>query len=144
MNRVHSRARSLLVSCFVAAAMAAGCGDDQPAPTTPTEPASPVTTTLSSILTVNGAVSRLFTTTKAGTVTVTLSAAGAPGTIVGLGIGVPSSGVARCALSAAVNTAAGSQPQFSVPVDNGTYCVAVYDIGRLADTIPIELTIVYP
>ena len=103
---------------------------------------SPTTTTLSTRLTVNGAISRSFTATQAGTVSVTLNNAGAA--VVGLGLGVPSTGVARCVLTTAIVTSAGTTPQIAAPVDAGTYCVAVYDVGRLTNEITIDLTIVYP
>lgn len=133
-----------VITALGAASLTSGCGDDSPTTTSPTTPTSPTTSTFSSQLTVKGAVSRLFSATAAGTVSVTLTSAGAAGTIVGLGLGVPSSGIARCTLTTAIVTAAGSTPQIAAPVDAGTYCVAVYDVGTLTDTIAFDITIVYP
>ena len=150
-NGMRSRLRSpqpiagaVLALVLAMAVGSFGCGDDNQTTTTPTTPTSPTTSTLSTKLTVNGSVSRSFTASKAGSVTVTLTSAGAAGTVVGLGIGVPSTGIARCTLSSATTTAAGSQPQIVANVDAGAYCVAVYDVGNLRDEITFELTVVFP
>ena len=124
--------------------LAAACSKDEATTTTASTTTSPTTSTFASRLTPTGAVSRSFTATKSGTVTVTLTAAGAPSTRVGLGIGVPTSGIARCSLSSAITTVAGPAPQIVASVDAGDYCVAVYDVGSLAGEITFDLTIVYP
>ena len=126
-------------------ALAAGCGKDASTTTpTTTTPASPTTTTISSRLTVNGAFSRTFIATTAGTVTATLTRAGGSGTRVGLGIGVPFGGVARCTLNQSITTTASASPQLSAKVDAGQYCVVVFDIGSLTDAIDFDLTVVFP
>ena len=123
---------------------AAGCGDDLN-PSAPTLPvASPTTSTFASTLPLQGSVSRVFATTQAGTVTVTLKSAGAPSTVVGLGIGIPYTGVANCALFSSSRTTAGTTPQITAPVDSGQYCVALYDVGALTSAVSFEITIVYP
>lgn len=152
---IKSRCLAIVVLLFAVAA--AGCADQAattttPTPAVPTTPTTttspplvyPATTTLTTQLFVDGAVSRTFTTSKAGTVSVTLSRAGADGTMVGLGIGIPQGALASCTLSTSITTAASSTPQLNVPVDNGSYCVTVYDVGTLTDTISFDLTIVYP
>ena len=152
---IRSRRFSIVVLLFAVAASA--CADNTTAttttpkpvtPTTPTTPPAPVTSPTTSTLTtqlfVDDAVSRTFTTSKAGTVSVTLSRAGADGTMVGLGIGIPQGELASCTLSTSMNTAASATPQLNVAVDNGSYCVTVYDVGTLTDTISFDLTIVYP
>jgi hypothetical protein len=135
-----------VVAALGAASLTIACGKDAATTTaTPTPaPTSPTTSTFASRLTVNGAVSRTFTATQAGTVTVLLTNAGGPFTRVGLGLGVPTTGVARCALSTAMVTTPGATPQISAAVDPGAYCVTIYDIGTLADTIDFSLTLVYP
>ena len=65
-------------------------------------------------------------------------------TMVGLGVGIPQGALASCTLATSITTAASSTPQFNVPVDTGSYCVTVYDVGTLTDTITFDLTIVYP
>jgi hypothetical protein len=124
----------------------AACGKDNTTttPTTPTTPTGPTTSTFASRLTPGGAVSRAFTTSAAGTVTAMLTNAAGPSNRVGLGIGVPSTGLARCALTTAISTAPGSTPQLSVAVDEGLYCIVVYDLGTLTTTIDFSVTLVYP
>ncbi len=83
-------------------------------------------------------------TVGAGTVTVTLTTVGPPVVSVGLGIGVPGGG-ASCNLSMAVGSAApATTPQISVPVDAGTYCVQVYDVGAVPDHINFTVSVTHP
>ena len=129
--------------------LTAACGNDTATPTTPTPtPTGPTTSIFSSRLTPGGAVSRLFDASAAGTVTVMLTNAAGPFTRVGIGIGVPTNttvtGIARCSLSTAIATASGSTPQITTTVDAGPYCVAIYDLGTLTDTIDFSITLVYP
>lgn len=137
--------RTLLFATALAALLATGCSNDDntTTPTTPT-PTSPTTSTFTTTLTPSGAVSRLFTATTAGAVSVTLTSAGPANPRLGLGIGVPAPGVARCSLSTAITTVPGGAPQIQASVDPGNYCVVVYDIGALTDEITFDLTLVYP
>src|SRR6266581_3680434 len=134
-----------LVVAIGTASLSISCGKDAATTTSPTTtPSSPTTTTFASRLTVNGAVSRSFIATQAGTVIVMLTNAGGPFTLVGLGLGVPTSGIARCALNTAISTTPGSTPQISAAVDSGQYCVTIYDLGNLTETIDFSLTVVFP
>ena len=133
-----------LVALGAISLFAASCGDDAPTTTPTPTPTSPTTSTFASALPVQGSVSRVFATTQAGTVTVTLKSAGATSTVVGLGIGVPHTGVANCALFTTSRTTASTTPQITAPVDVGQYCVALYDVGTLTSPINFEVTIVYP
>jgi hypothetical protein len=89
-------------------------------------------------------VSRSFIALQSGTVSVTLTNAAGTATVVGLGLGIPSGGVATCTLSTAIKTTAGPTPQISAAVDPGPYCVVVYDVGTLPDPIDFSITLVYP
>lgn len=114
---------------------------DTTTPTTPTT--SPVTETYTSQLFVGGSTSHGFTAAKAGTATVTLVSAGPPSTIkVGFGVGVPDVYGSGCLFTRSADSTAGAS--FSLPVDAGTYCVRVYDIGNLTENISFSLTIVRP
>jgi hypothetical protein len=137
--------RAFVVLVLSLGVLTAGCGNDTPStPTTPTTPTGPTTSIFASRLTPNGAVSRSFGATTTGTATVMLTNAGGPSTRVGLGIGVPSTGIAKCALSTALSTTPGTTPQISAAVDAGQYCVTVYDLGTLRDVIDFSVTLVYP
>src|SRR5262245_11015018 len=141
--RVFGRMRPL-IAVLTWASLMSGCGKDSTTTPTPTTPTGPTTSIFASRLTPSGAVSRSFGATTAGTVTVMLTNAAGPTTVVGLGIGVPSTGIAKCALSTAIRTASGTTPQISTPVDAGTYCVTVYDLGTLTNPIDFSVTLVYP
>jgi hypothetical protein len=138
--------RSLVRTTALAAALAAAaaCGDSTTPTTTPTTPTGPTTSIFASRLTPGGAVSRQFGASTNGTVTAMLTNAAGPNTIVGFGIGVPTTGLAKCALSTAIQTKAGSTPQLSATVDAGNYCVVVYDLGTLTSPIDFSVTLVYP
>jgi|KBSSwiS6_1023812.scaffolds.fasta_scaffold04955_3 hypothetical protein len=135
-----------LMAALGLGALTIACGNDNTTttPTTPTTPTGPTTATFASRLTPGGAVSRSFGATTTGTVTAMLTNAGGPFTRVGLGIGVPNAGLARCALSSGIATTPGSTPQISAPVDAGQYCVTVYDLGTLTSPIDFSVTLVYP
>jgi hypothetical protein len=119
-----------------------GCGDT----TTVTAPTvtSPSTSSFTSTLAVAGAVSRQFTATQSGTVSVTLNSAGPASTVVGLGIGVPTAGIANCSFLTTSRATAGTAPQIAASVDAGPYCVGIYDVGTLTAPISFDITIVYP
>lgn len=114
---------------------------DESTPTSPTT--SPVTETFSSQLFVGGSASRSFTAAKNGSATVTLVSAGPPSTVkVGFGIGVPDTAGSGCLFTRSTESAAGAT--FTLPVDAGTYCVRVYDVGALTANITFSVTIVRP
>ena len=143
-NRRFGITSVVTTSALIAAlAMTAACGSST-TPTTPTTPTGPTTSIFASRLTPGGAVSRQFGASTNGTVTAMLTNAAGPNTVVGLGIGVPTTGLAKCALSTAVQTKAGSTPQLSATVDAGNYCVVVYDLGTLTSPIDFSVTLVFP
>jgi hypothetical protein len=133
-----------LFMVLAAVASFPGCGEDNVGTTSPSEPTSPTTSHFVGRITVNGSAARVFTISSAGTVTVRLVNAGGPFTVMGLGLGVPFGGVSNCTLSTSLNTASGSAPQIVAPVDPGTYCVALYDVGELRGETDFEVTITYP
>lgn len=129
----------LIVLCC--AFVTASCGDDPPSTTTPT-PTSPLTSTFASRITVGGSATRTFTTTQAGNITVRLNSSSSQP--IGLGLGLPFGGISTCTLSTSVEASPASVPHISTPVDNGTYCVSVYDLGNLTGPVDFEVIIIYP
>lgn len=136
--------RTWLVAVLALSLFALSCGDNATTTTPTPTPTSPTTSSFASTLVVQGSVSRQFAATQAGTVSVTLKSAGAASTVVGLGLGVPTAGVARCGLNTATRTTAGTAPQITASVDAGPYCVAIYDVGTLTSPISFEISIVFP
>jgi hypothetical protein len=114
--------------------------EDDATPTSPTT--SPVTETFSTQLIVGGSASRTFNAAKAGTATVTLGSLGAA-TKLGFGLGVPDALGSGCLFTRS-SDAALAGTSFSLPVDAGTYCVRVFDVGGHTSTITFSVTIVRP
>lgn len=144
-----SRFRNLLTSGAVIAALIlpiAACDngpsttDDTTTPTSPTT--SPVTETFATQLFVNGSASRSFNAAKAGTATVTLTNIGSASKL-GFGIGVPDVLGSGCLFTRSSETAVVGT-SFALPVDAGTYCVRVYDVGTLLSNSTFSVTIVRP
>ena len=129
------------VLALLLATVAAACSKDA----TTTAPSTSATTTLtfSSALVAGGASSHAFVVSKAGTITVPLASLGAAGPV-GLGLGIPNPSGTGCNLTMAVTTSAGANPQLTAAVEAGSYCVRIYDIGRLADSVGFAITIVHP
>jgi hypothetical protein len=125
----------------LAAMMFAGCGDDNSTPTTPSNTSKIVTEDWSSAVAPGGASTRSFTVTSAGTISVTLTGAGAT---LGLGVGLPRTTGGGCRLGVAVIASAGGSPQISEQADAGQYCVQVYDLGTLTDPVGFSLKIEHP
>ena len=112
--------------------------------TSPTETARPTdVNAFSSQVTPGGSASRQFTLVTGGAVGVTLTSTTPPGTVLGLGLGIPRTD-GSCALSAAVATTAGESTQLAMNADTGLFCVKVYDAGGLSSAVAFTLSISRP
>ncbi len=129
---------------FLLAVSSGACGESATttSPSTTTS-ASPATFTFASLIGPRRSAARTFTTSVAGTITVTLSSLGDPDKVIGLGVGV-SAGTAPCSLATSVLTGPASTAQIAVSADAGSYCVQVWDPGVLTRETPFELTVVHP
>ena len=123
--------------------LAACTGDSSTATSPTTTVAAPTTMTFASHLAPAGSVSRAFTTSTAGTISVTLSAFGTASEPVGIGIGVPL-GSSPCSLARSVVARASSTPQIVEAADAGSYCVQLFDLGELRGETPFSVTIQHP
>ena len=113
-------------------------------PTSPTTASpAPDPSTFASQLVKGGFASRAFTLTNTGTIQITLSSV-TPSVVVGLGVGIPRPDGSACSLSKSVDTTAGSAPQLAVPADPGTYCVKIYDVGQIEDSVTFAITVTHP
>ncbi len=81
----------------------------------------------------------------AGPLTVTLTTAGPPATIMmGLGLGSPTDTTCTLYASATTNTAAGTSPQLSGTLTSGgPICVEVFDIGNQASEVTYSVTVIH-
>jgi hypothetical protein len=137
-----------LALVLVAAAAACGGADTSPSNLTPS--GTVVTETFNGTvpLPVAGVLQAdifNFTVKVAGSLNITLTAAGPPPTItMGLALGNPSStGTCSILSGGSTTTAAGSTAQLSGTVEAGTYCVAVIDIGNALQPIAYTVTVAH-
>jgi hypothetical protein len=124
---------------LVTALLNVACGGD--ATTSPTETTSPSTITWTTQLGPRGSASRSLQVDQAGTVSVTLQSAPVP---VGLGIGVPQANGSGCRATLSTTATAGGSPQLTTSVEEGRYCVIVFDVVGLADPITFTVEVVQP
>ena len=127
------------VLAVAACMLLTNCGSSTP--TTPSTTATSTSETWSSTVAPGGQSSRSFTVNAAGTITVTLTAAG---DTLGLGVGLPRVTGGGCRLAVTVNASPGSTPQISTSADAGQYCVQVYDLGTLTDPVGFAVKIDHP
>jgi hypothetical protein len=125
-----------MVIAILALASLGACGSS---PAAPTSTATAGAETWSTTIFPGGAVSRTFTATTGGIVTVTLQQSDVP---VGFGIGAPASIGAGCFVSSGRVDAQGAT--LSTPVEPGTYCVSVYDPGTLTAPAGLLVQIDHP
>jgi hypothetical protein len=112
------------------------------APSSP--PLSPTNETFTGTVSVGGSDAHQFVVKLSnGLVTATLTAVGPPPTIaMGLGIGLISSGSCTLLPNGSVIATAGTTPQLSGPnFQNGTYCVAVFDVGQQTADVTYSVTV---
>jgi hypothetical protein len=138
-----------VVAAVALALLNAACGSSTASPAAPA-PTSPTTETLASTLGAQQSAFRTFTVSQAGTVSVTLVSDGPPTIPFGLGLGIESGAgspsTAGCNLLTAVNTVPGDAAQITAPVDAGSYCAGIYDIGNIGSggIVSFSVRIVHP
>jgi hypothetical protein len=146
--------RSLLIGVLALSVVTAACGDEgDPGIVQPDVNPATVTETFTGTLSVQNVSSHSFIISRSGRITITLTAVTPPPTSegpsspeVGIGIGIPSG--LTCALNLGNGTTAtvtaGSTPQISGIVIPGTFCVAVYDVGNLTETVDYAVAVAHP
>jgi hypothetical protein len=146
--------RSLLIGVLALSVVTAACGDEgDPGIVQPDVNPATVTETFTGTLSVQNVSSHSFIISRSGRITITLTAVTPPPTSegpsspeVGIGIGIPSG--LTCALNLGNGTTAtvtaGSTPQISGIVIPGTFCVAVYDVGNLTETVDYTVAVAHP
>ena len=117
----------------------ASCGDD--VATSPTETTSPSTIIWNTQLVPGGSASRSLNVDRSGTVSVTLQSAPVP---VGLGIGVPQASGGGCRATVSTTATPAGSPQLTTSVEEGAYCVTVFDVMGLTNPIAFTVEVVQP
>jgi len=137
--------KRLLLILLALALTTAACSGSDSTPTVTTPAANTTTETFTGTVQPNFGVDfHSFTVAQAGTVSVTLTAAGPPATIfMGLGIGTPSA--STCAVISGDSTIApaSATAQLSGTVAAGSYCVQVYDVGNEAAPVTYSVTVAH-
>jgi hypothetical protein len=133
------------IAVAATAAFAAACGGSNNTSTVTAPTGTVVTQTFSGTIQPGGASNDAFTVTVAGTVSITLVAAGPPPTIqMVLGVGNPSA-TGTCAFiqNGTTQTSAGSAAQLSGTLAAGSYCVSVVDVGNALGPIAYTVTVAH-
>jgi hypothetical protein len=125
------------------ATVVSGC-DEETTPTTPTPPTM-VTETFNGTLTINGAQTHSFTTQSAGNLTATITTlAVESGVSVGISLGIftPSTNTCQVVVD---NGAASQTTRITGQVSSsGSYCVRIYDAGRLTASANYTIQLEHP
>jgi hypothetical protein len=127
------------IGLLLAALTGAACSGDTT--TSPTDVTSPLTVTWTTLLVPGGSASRSLTVEQSGTLSVTLQSAPVP---VGLGVGVPQANGSGCRTTMSTTASAGSSPQLIAAVEQGTYCVLVFDVVGVSEPFAFTVAVVQP
>src|SRR5438552_13646002 len=117
-----------------------GCSDPV-APVTPTPAAPTVTDTFNGTLLILGSNTHQFTVQQIGGIKVSVTGV-TPGAAVGLGVGTPSG--ANCLLQQNLTAVPSPSPQISgTATITGTFCVSVFDVGNLVESVDYVVTVLH-
>lgn len=132
-----------LATVLVACVCVGGSGCSDTAATATSATTLDTSFTFATTITANGAASRTFSTYNAGTITATLSSV-TPAIVLGVGIGIPRSDGGGCLLTTSVEASSGASPQLSIRADGAaTYCVRVFDVGRIPEQASFSLLVTH-
>ncbi|HZT77001.1 MAG TPA: hypothetical protein VFA27_10105 [Vicinamibacterales bacterium] len=130
------------LAAVVAAGSLVACSNSSPSSTTAPTPAK-TTDTFSGTVAVKGSDPHSFTVNAAGQVDVTLTAA-TPNVPLGLSVGTSGGSGCVAVAGGSVVTTAGTVAQLSGVLSPATYCVAVFDVGNLSQSVSYTVTVAHP
>jgi len=134
--------RALWVPALLLIALTASACSDNSTPSGPTAPTpTAVTETFDGTLTVNGAVTQPFAVGTAGTVVVRLAALEPADAVIGVSIGTWN-GV-TCQIVIANDNATSGASATGNATATGNYCVRVYDVGKLTQSVGYQVTVTH-
>lgn len=129
-----------LVLVLGMALAAAGCSDPV-APVTPTPVAPTMTETFSGQLPILGSNTHQFTVQQIGGIKVNVDSI-TPGAAVGIGVGTPSG--ANCLLLQNLTAVAGPSVQISgTATIPGNFCISVFDVGNLVQSVDYVVSVLH-
>jgi hypothetical protein len=133
-----------LYALLLALALASAACKKDDAPTTPSAPTTK-TDTFTGTVQVRSSVNHTFTVEQAGQVSVTLTAASPPSTIVmGIAVGTPANGACGRLAGSTTTTAAGATAQLTGVVSPGMLCVEIFDAGNQTAAVTYTVTVTHP
>ena len=136
---VRPWAAALVLSCV----WAAGCEDSVPTDPSDPDPLPTVTDTFSGTLNRNGGATFNFTVQGAGFVTLTLRKV-LPDNTIAVGLDMGTWNGTTCATVLNNPNALENASVIGQAGGSGQLCVRIYDIGKIADTIEFELSVIHP
>lgn len=120
----------------------AACSDPTP-PAAPTPVTPTVTETFTGTLGLAGNNSHLFTVSQVGGVRVSLTGV-SPSAAVGIGVGTPSTSTGACLLLGNLTAVGGPSVQMSgTATVTGNFCLAVFDVGNLVESVTYTITVLH-
>jgi hypothetical protein len=126
-----------------AAMLGAGCAKATPVAATPT-PDPIVEPPITGTLTINGAVTNVFTTTAAGSVTVTIAVLDPdPDGSLTVGVALGTWNGTQCQLLLTNDNASVGAGVIGAVTGSGSLCVRVYDIGQLTEPVTFTVNVVH-
>jgi hypothetical protein len=130
--------KRILVFVLALAAASAGCSDPV-APATPTPAPPTATDAFSGTLAILGSNTHQFTVNQIGAIQVSVDSI-TPGAAIGIGVGTPSG--ANCLLVQGLTAVASANRQISgTATITGTFCISVFDVGNLVESVTYAITV---
>lgn len=140
MRRSIHRGLLLLV---LATLPAWACGSSDDDTTTPTQPTPTTTETFSGNVNQNGAVTFPFAVQSSGTITATLTSLEPLSTLpIGMSLGTWNG--SACTVAIANDSATQGVAVSGTVSAAGNYCVRVYDVGNIQNTVSVTVQVVHP
>jgi hypothetical protein len=141
MSRYHLKSMKQVVAILVGVALCASACSDPPAPPTRTPETPTITETFTGSLLPLGNNAHQFTVNRIGGIEVSLTGV-SPGASVGLGVGTPSG--ANCLTLDNLTAVASPTAQLrGTATIIGTFCVSVFDVGNLVETVNYTVTVLH-
>ena len=139
---MHLSSSTMVMLLMLAAGGAAACQND--VTSVPTTPAAPTTTdTFSGTVTVNGAVTHVFSSTQRGTVAATLTTMD-PDASQTVGVSLGTWNGTSCQIILANDQAVVGVGVAGTVSGVGNLCVRVYDVGKLARSENYSVQVSHP
>lgn len=134
--------KKILAVVLSATLLTAACSDPKP-PAAPSLAAPSVTETFTGTLLLSGNNSHVFTVSQVGGVKVSLTSV-SPSAAVGIGVGTPSTFSGTCSVLSVLTVVGGPGVQMSgTATVTGTFCLAVYDVGNLVESVNYTITVLH-